>query len=137
VEVYSNQVVNWFSGLPFHTQCMLAVILVFWLLFNLSYNHKVISFGPAILITLGIFATFLGIALGLGHFNVGDLQGSVPELLDGLKTAIWASVAGVGGALLLKLRHSSSIELLQKEVASTATSLLPISLVFSVEYNQR
>ena len=105
MEVYSNQVVNWFNGLPFFTQCMLVVILVFCLLFNWFYNHKVISFGPTILTTLGIFGTFLGIARGLAHFNVGDLQGSVPELLDGLKTAIWASVAGVGGALLLKLRH--------------------------------
>jgi len=84
---------------------MLAAILVFWLLFNLFYNEKAVSFGPTILTTLGIFATFLGIALGLSEFDANNIQASVPALLGGLKTAFWASVAGVGGALLLKFRH--------------------------------
>jgi hypothetical protein len=35
-------------------------------------------------------------------FKTNDIQGSVPELVNGIKTAFWASVAGVGGALLLK-----------------------------------
>ena len=34
-----------------------------------------------------------------------NIQASVPALLGGLQTAFWASVAGVGGALLLKFRH--------------------------------
>ena len=33
-----------------------------------------------------------------------NVQASVPALLEGLKTAFWASVAGVGGALTLKFR---------------------------------
>jgi hypothetical protein len=94
---------NWYWALPQHTQLMLAAIFVFWLLFNLFYNEKAVSFGPTILTTLGIFATFLGIALGLSEFDANNIQASVPALLGGLKTAFWASVAGVGGALLLKL----------------------------------
>jgi hypothetical protein len=96
---------NWYWALPQHTQLMLAVILFFWLLFNLFYNEKAVSFGPTILTTLGIFATFLGIAFGLSEFDANNIQASVPALLGGLKTAFWASVAGVGGALLLKFRH--------------------------------
>ena len=84
---------------------MLAAIFVFWLLFNIFYNEKAVSFGPTILTTLGIFATFLGIAIGLSEFDANNIQASVPALLGGLKTAFWASVAGVGGALLLKFRH--------------------------------
>jgi len=57
------------------------------------------------LTTTGIFATFLGIAIGLAEFDVKKVQESVPALLDGLKTAFWASVVGVGGALTLKLRE--------------------------------
>jgi hypothetical protein len=34
-----------------------------------------------------------------------DIQGSLPQLLGGLKTAFFASVAGVFGALTIKLRH--------------------------------
>jgi len=96
---------SWYWALPQHTQLMLGAIFVFWLLFNLFYNEKAVSFGPTILTTLGIFATFLGIALGLSDFDANNIQASVPALLGGLKTAFWASVAGVGGALLLKFRH--------------------------------
>jgi DNA anti-recombination protein RmuC len=96
---------SWYWALPQHTQLMLAAIFVFWLLFNIFYNEKAVSFGPTILTTLGIFATFLGIALGLSEFDANNIQASVPALLGGLKTAFWASVAGVGGALLLKFRH--------------------------------
>jgi hypothetical protein len=102
---YRHGFENWYSALPQHTQLMLAAILGFWLLFNLFYNEKAVSFGPTILTTLGIFATFLGIALGLSEFDANNVQASVPALLGGLKTAFWASVAGVGGALLLKFRH--------------------------------
>jgi hypothetical protein len=104
-EQYWHLFENWYWALPQQTQFMLAVIFVFWLLFNLFYNEKAVSFGPTILTTLGIFATFLGIALGLSEFDVNNVQASVPALLGGLKTAFWASVAGVGGALLLKFRH--------------------------------
>jgi hypothetical protein len=102
---YWHRFENWYWALPQHTQLMLAVILFFWLLFNLFYNEKAVSFGPTILTTLGIFATFLGIAFGLSEFDANNIQASVPALLGGLKTAFWASVAGVGGALLLKFRH--------------------------------
>jgi Holliday junction resolvasome RuvABC endonuclease subunit len=105
IEAHWQNAEKWFLALPFHTQCMLGTIFAFWLLFNIFYNEKAISFGPTILTTLGIFATFLGIALGLSEFNPDNIQASVPALLAGLKTAFWASVAGVGGALLLKFRH--------------------------------
>ena len=36
---------------------------------------------------IGIFGCFLGISLGLMKFNTTDVQGSVPALVDGIKTA--------------------------------------------------
>jgi hypothetical protein len=105
IETYWHNAQIWFLALPFQTQCMLGAIFIFWLLFNIFYNEKAVAFGPTILTTLGIFATFLGIALGLSEFDSNNIQASVPSLLGGLKTAFWASVAGVGGALLLKFRH--------------------------------
>lgn len=44
---------------------------------------------------LGIFGTFCGIFLGLLNFNVHDIPGSVPPLLEGLKTAFGTSIAGL------------------------------------------
>jgi hypothetical protein len=83
---------------------MLAVIAILTFVFHMKYNQKTVAYGPTILTTSGIFATFVGIAIGLSHFNTANIQASVPELLTGLKTAFWASVLGVGGALTLKMR---------------------------------
>ena len=54
---------------------------------------------------LGIFGCFLGIAIGFLHFNTENIQGSVPSLLDGIKTSFWASIAGIGCALTIKARY--------------------------------
>jgi uncharacterized phage infection (PIP) family protein YhgE len=69
------------------------------------YNNRTLTYGPTVLTMLGIFGCFFGISLGLMDFKTSDIQGSVPELLNGIKTAFWASVTGVGGALLIKTRH--------------------------------
>ncbi len=68
------------------------------------YNEKVSEQAPTILTTLGIFATFFAIALGLYRFDSANIQHSVPELLNSMKTAFWASVFGVFGALTFKIR---------------------------------
>lgn len=91
--------------LPSHTQALLVFICGLTVLFNVRFSEKTVTYGPTILTTTGIFATFVGIAIGLFHFDASNIQASVPSLLEGLKTAFWASVAGVGGALIIKFRH--------------------------------
>lgn len=56
--------------------------------------------------TFGIFGTFVGIFIGLLAFQVGDIEGSVPRLLEGLKTAFLTSIAGMLAGILLKIRPS-------------------------------
>ena len=73
--------------------------------FHFKYSEKAVAYGPTILTTTGIFATFIGIAAGLSKFDTANIQASVPDLLSGLKTAFWGSVFGVGWALSLKFRH--------------------------------
>jgi len=68
------------------------------------YSSRTAEVAPAILTSIGIFGTFLGVALGLWHFDTADIQGSVPQLMDGLKTAFWSSIAGLFAALTLKIR---------------------------------
>lgn len=94
-----------FVDLPHHTQFFLCFVGLLTLYFHFKYGEKSLTYGPTILTTTGIFATFLGIALGLADFDTANIQASVPALLSGLKTAFWASVAGVGGALTIKFRH--------------------------------
>jgi hypothetical protein len=96
---------SFITALPLETQVFIGVIVVLTIGSHVSYGEKTLAYGPTILTTMGIFATFLGIALGLSGFDTADIQASVPALLAGLKTAFWASVVGVGGALTIKLRH--------------------------------
>lgn len=94
-----------FIELPVHTQFFLGCILFLTLFFHIKYSRKTLIYGPTILTTTGIFATFFGIALGLADFDTNNIEASIPALLAGLKTAFWASVVGVGGALTIKFRH--------------------------------
>ncbi len=86
------------------TVFFIVLIFVFFIFLNLSFNRRAITQGPTILTTFGIFGTFVGIAVGLSEFDTSNVREGVPALLSGLKTAFWASVFGVGGALCLKLR---------------------------------
>jgi len=89
---------------PNITLFLVGFILVLSVLLHTMYSQKVVNQGPTLLTTIGIFSTFLGIALGLLNFNADDVQGSVPALLEGMKTAFFASVVGVGAALTIKFR---------------------------------
>ena len=95
---------NELLALPLETQIFVAVILVVAIWFHGRFDAKTAANGPTILTTIGIFATFLAIALGLKNFDSANIQ-NIPDLLNNLKTAFWASVAGVGAALTLKGRE--------------------------------
>lgn len=82
-----------------------VVITVLTLYFHFfRYHIRITETGPTILTSIGIFGTFLGVAIGLWGFDSTDIQGSVPKLMEGLKTAFWSSIAGLLGALSLKIR---------------------------------
>ncbi|WP_086479582.1 hypothetical protein [Oceanospirillum sanctuarii] len=69
------------------------------------YSLRTVNAAPSILTSIGIFGTFLGVALGLMDFDTTDIEGSVPRLIEGLKTAFWSSIAGLLAAMSIKLRH--------------------------------
>ena len=98
-----------YAGLPFATLAFIGLIIFLAVVFHIAYNEKAAAFGPTILTTTGILATFVGIAVGLSKFDTSNIQASVPDLLSGLKTAFWGSVAGVGAALSLKFRVTAQV----------------------------
>ena len=63
---------------------------------------------PNAVISLGIFGTFLGIYLGLVNFDTSDINNSIPDLLDGLKTAFITSLFGMFFSLFLKYIYGLS-----------------------------
>ncbi len=61
---------------------------------------------PSIANSLGVFGTFLGIFLGLQHFDTSDINSSIPSLLEGLKTAFVTSLCGMFFSMFLSFRFS-------------------------------
>lgn len=92
-----------------------------------GYNSHSARHSPAILTSSGIFGTFLGVALGLLHFDTGDIQASVPSLIEGLRTAFWTSIAGLLGALAVKFRHLQATR--QQASAQPTTNLSDLAQV--------
>ncbi len=92
-------------------------IVILWLYFNDKWSEKSVTQGPALLTMVGIGGTFLGIAMGLSAFNVQDVQGSIPGLIAGIKTAIWASFTGVLLAIAIKIRYAFDTRLDSIEAA--------------------
>ena len=60
-----------------------------------NYKNEIVS--------LGVFGTFVGIAIGLYHFDVTDIKISMPLLLDGLKTAFITSGVGIFFSIIISI----------------------------------
>ena len=80
-------------------------LLMFWLFWKdfssyKSDNHQDFK---SILVSAGVLGTFIGIFIGLLGFDSSSVSDSVPKLLDGLKTAFFTSILGMGLAILLSI----------------------------------
>ncbi len=89
---------------------LLLVIFVFALLLQRADRAaRFVRDAPTLLTSLGILGTFVGIVVGLLHFEPTDIDTSIPNLLAGLKTAFITSLAGMGSAILLKILSTTPI----------------------------
>ena len=71
-------------------------------LFIQSMNSPRRNFKSEI-VSLGILGTFVGIAMGLYHFDATNIKESMPPLLEGLKTAFVTSGVGITFSILLSI----------------------------------
>jgi hypothetical protein len=92
------------------TVIICAIIALLGIYFQIRYSARAVTQGPALLTMLGIAGTFLGIAIGLYHFSAANVQGSIPGLIDGIRTSVWASFAGIFFAILIKIRYALAHE---------------------------
>ena len=74
--------------------------LSFWELISRKGKQK--DFRSNI-VSIGVLGTFVGIFIGLWNFDSNNISGSVPKLLDGLKTAFITSIVGMLCAVLLSI----------------------------------
>jgi len=88
-------------------------LIAAWTLFSLYYIYRVWTLKdsskivpyvydsiPTVFTTLGVLGTFVGIYFGLRNFDVNNVTGSIPSLLDGLKTAFTTSIWGISLSLI-------------------------------------
>lgn len=87
---------------PIYAQ-IIYFFMIFWMLFSIWYiylkqnvNTYFIDAIPSVFTTAGVVGTFVGIFFGLQDFDVGNIKGSIPMLLEGLKTAFLTSIVGIG-----------------------------------------
>ncbi len=81
---------------------LLFLLALGFVLFGKKYKSRIIGSFPTIASTIGVFGTFWGITSGLMGFNPNDLDGSIPILLSGLKTAFITSLLGMLFSLILR-----------------------------------
>jgi len=97
------------NGSAFNTSFNVFILVCFGGFVYLWSKKKLptlTSHGPNLLPTLGILGTFIGILLGLREFDVANIDGSIPGLLDGMKLAFSTSVLGMVTSLILKILYS-------------------------------
>jgi methyl-accepting chemotaxis protein len=87
---------------------------------------------PSMFTTIGILGTFGGIAYGLWFFNPEDIENSIPTLLKGLKTAFFASIAGIALSIIFSKRISFVKNKNEKGVPSDETIALN-KLIIAIE----
>lgn len=81
----------------------IGVILIFviWAAYYIlkrtqsNNNEHLFDFIPNLFPTLGILFTFFGIFIGFLNFDSNNIEKSIPELMNGLKTAFLVSMLGV------------------------------------------
>lgn len=95
-----------YQSLPLTTQWAVTLIVLFGLVLHLfTLNEHTVHDAPSLFTTAGIFFTFICIAHGLWGDDTKHIEETIPTLLEGLKTAFFASVFGIGVALSIKLRY--------------------------------
>jgi hypothetical protein len=86
---------------------------------------------PSILTAQGVLGTFLGIFLGLMDFDTENVQASVPSLLEGMRFAFLTSIAGMAGAMFIRVAPAFTGRPIAKNQGATldsVTSLLSESI---------
>ena len=113
----------------------LSVVLVFvciivcgYIVFNSLRNaqKKILDSGAQNVVTVGVLFTFIGIAYGLYNFdtNAANMVESINNFLDGMKTAFYTSVVGMGFGLVIKISQRKIDHVDSDSVKSTLEKIL-------------
>lgn len=80
---------------------LIGLIFVLAVIFSLlNWFSRFTQYAATLMTSLGILGTFIGIVIGLLGFDTSNIDGSIPALLEGLKTAFITSICGLIGAIV-------------------------------------
>jgi len=86
--------------------------------YGVNYRH--IKATASTLVGLGIFGTFLGLAISLGQIDLSgkedEITKSIQSIMGGINTAFYSSVFGMSLSLVFALCHRTHINKLQKDI---------------------
>ena len=160
--------IQWFASLGQGISliiCFLIIVSFICGTYFLGKGKQFVDAVPSIITSLGILGTFIGIIAGLMDFDPKNIDGSIPTLLEGLKTAFNTSIVGMIASILFKLvlafksgasestheaevdmapaileaiqSQSTNIEKLTQAIASQDdTSLVSQTRLMRIEFNQ-
>jgi len=96
-------------GAPEAAIVLLAAMLMFFFARKELLSRQAGGHGDykALIVSIGVLGTFIGIFLGLWGFDTQDVQGSVPRLLEGLKLAFITSIMGMSVSVFLSAKERS------------------------------
>lgn len=80
---------------------IIVAIIIFLFLKSIAPNAERVFKNE--IVSLGVLGTFIGIAVGLFHFDVTHLKESMPILLGGLKTAFITSGVGIFFSIIISI----------------------------------
>ncbi|WP_194866730.1 MotA/TolQ/ExbB proton channel family protein [Pseudoalteromonas sp. PPB1] len=101
---------------------ILMVIFILGCYLGKTRKHgEFVSYVPALLTTAGIFGTFAGIVMGLYSFDHTQIDTSISNLLFGLKTAFFTSLAGLLLSIIFKTLLTTYFTAKETEVMSDAS----------------
>lgn len=83
----------------------ITIVVFIITLFSLSIKKTAKRNFKNEIVSLGVLGTFLGIAIGLYHFDVTDIKTSLPLLLEGLKTAFITSGVGIFFSIIISINR--------------------------------
>lgn len=101
---------------PFARTYIFGLIILAGILYlQQTKNTQIANIAPGLLTSGGVLGTFLGILLGLLEFDVGNIDGSIPELLAGMKFAFSTSIVGLFMAIIWRIYFTMKSSQNEKE----------------------
>ncbi len=99
--------------------CMLFLISLMYIIYvkrkgKLTEQHRFIELLPSLISTFGVLGTFWGITIGLQNFDTEHISEAIPDLLDGMRTAFFTSLAGMVCSMILSTLVNALFDKLEK-----------------------